>query len=59
LFFPNLYIDVVRNIGDLIEQHLAAQTPVGEDAEFVAYFLASNNLADQYFTGASSHLPMA
>lgn len=59
LFFLNLYIDVVRSIGDLIEQHLLAQTPVGEDLEFVAYSLASNNLADLYFTATSSHLPMA
>lgn len=39
---PNLHLDVVRNIGELIEQHLAAQTPAGEDAEFVAHSLASN-----------------
>jgi len=58
LFSPNLHLDVVKNIGDLIEQHLAAQPPVGEDTEFVACSLASNNLSDLYFTGTSSHLPM-
>jgi len=49
-------LDVVRNIGELIEQHLAAQTPAGEDAEFVAYPL--NNLANLRFTGTFLHLPM-
>ena len=56
---PNLHLDVVRNIGELIEQHLAAQTPAGEDAEFVAYSLTSNDLADLCLIGPSSHLPMA
>jgi len=60
---PNPHLGVVRNIGELIEQHLVAQTPENEDIESVVYSLSLNSLSHYslslYFTGTSSHLLMA